>query len=224
VPTRNESVTAVSDDPPVEEPARLTPAMRALKRLFDVAGAGCLLVLLSPAMLLIALVVRLASGRPVLFRQERTGLRGRRFTLYKFRTMIPGAEKRLPAIRSSSDVPGPVFKMRRDPRATDVGLLLRFFSLDELPQLFNVLRGEMSLVGPRPALPEEVARYLTWQRRRLSVTPGMTCTWQASGRSTIPFDRWVAMDLAYIENWSLVRDMVILLRTIPAVLFARGAW
>jgi lipopolysaccharide/colanic/teichoic acid biosynthesis glycosyltransferase len=193
------------------------------KRLFDVAGAAFLLALLAPALLVVAAAIWATGGRPVLFAQERVGLGGRRFMLYKFRTMVRDAESLLPGLAGASDVRGPVFKMRRDPRTTDLGRLLRLFSVDELPQLYNVLRGDMSLVGPRPALPREVRLYAPEHLRRLSVPPGMTCTWQASGRSAIPFERWVELDLAYIDNWSFARDVAILIRTIPAVLFARGA-
>ncbi len=207
-----------------ELPPRFTPGKAAIKRFFDVLGGGFLMVILSPALLLVAVAIRVANGPPVLFKQVRAGRGGRPFTLYKFRTMVLGAEGRQPELAERSEVRGPVFKMRRDPRVTTLGLLLRFFSVDELPQLFNVLRGDMSLVGPRPALPGEVAQYQAWQRRRLLVAPGMTCTWQASGRSTIPFDQWIQMDLAYIDNWSPLWDLIILVRTIPAVLFARGAW
>jgi lipopolysaccharide/colanic/teichoic acid biosynthesis glycosyltransferase len=193
-----------------------------MKRIFDGAGALFLLVILSPVLIMAGLAVRLFSGSPVFFKQVRTGRHGRPFTLYKFRTMVRGAEARLAEVRDLNEVRGPVFKIRRDPRATGVGLLLRLFSVDELPQLVNVLRGDMSLVGPRPPLPAEVVRYEAWQWRRLSVTPGMTCTWQASGRHAIPFSRWVEMDLAYIDTWSPTQDVLILLKTLPAVLFATG--
>jgi len=202
----------------------LSPGKLLAKRVFDLAAVTFLLFLLSPILLVVAAAVYLIDGPPVIFRQIRMGKGGTLFTLFKFRTMVRNAESLRPLLQQRSEVPGPVFKMRRDPRVTKLGRFLRFFSLDELPQLFNVLKGDMSLVGPRPALPEEVARYEPWQKRRLSVPPGMTCTWQACGRSDIPFEEWVRMDLAYIDSWSLWQDAAILLRTIPAVLFARGAW
>ncbi|HAK97023.1 MAG TPA: sugar transferase [Planctomycetes bacterium] len=207
----------------VFEATRLTPEKLFAKRAFDCACASFLLLVLGPALAAIALAVRLCDGAPVLFSQERVGLRGRRFRLYKFRTMVPEAEALKAGLAARNEARGPVFKMRRDPRVTALGAFLRFFSLDELPQLFNVIRGDMSLVGPRPALPAEVAQYDVRQRRRLSVPPGMTCLWQVSGRSEIPFERWIALDLAYIDNWSFLSDLALLAATIPAVLVARGA-
>ncbi len=195
-----------------------------VKGLVDRVAAAVGLVALSPLMLAIALAIKLTSRGPVLFRQVRCGVNGRRFTLYKFRTMVADAERRLPEVAHLNEVRGPAFKSRRDPRVTPVGRLLRRFSLDELPQLVNVLKGDMSLVGPRPPLPEEVERYERWQRRRLSMKPGITGLWQVSGRAALDdFDRWIELDLAYIDNWSLWLDFRILLRTIPAVLLARGA-
>jgi lipopolysaccharide/colanic/teichoic acid biosynthesis glycosyltransferase len=148
---------------------------------------------------------------------------GREFVLYKFRSMYRDAEARLEALRSRNEVSGPVFKMRDDPRVTRVGRFLRRTSIDELPQLLNVVRGDMSLVGPRPPIPSEVRQYQRWHRRRLSVKPGITCTWQVSGRSRIGFERWMELDLDYIDNWSLWSDVKILARTVPAVLSGRGA-
>ena len=195
-----------------------------LKRLLDIVVSAVLLVLLAPLMLLIATAILLTSGRPVLFRQTRCGLNGRRFTLLKFRTMIPDAEARRDEVAHLNEVDGPAFKARNDPRVTPVGRLLRRFSLDELPQLFNVLAGDMSLVGPRPPIPEEVERYERWQRRRLSMKPGITGLWQVSGRAAIDdVARWIELDLEYIDSWSLGLDLRILLRTIPAVLSAKGA-
>jgi exopolysaccharide biosynthesis polyprenyl glycosylphosphotransferase len=193
------------------------------KRLFDVVVSVLGLVLLSPVVAVAALAVRLESRGPILFRQRRVGLHGREFTLYKFRSMRVGAEAEKPRLALLNEMDGPVFKIRDDPRVTRVGRLLRRTSLDELPQLWNVLRGEMSLVGPRPPLPEEVRRYERWQRRRLSVKPGVTCTWQVSGRSDVGFHRWMELDLAYIDGWSLWEDVRIVLRTIPAVIRGRGA-
>jgi len=167
----------------------------------------------------IGLAVKLGSKGPVLFRQTRVGRRGRPFTLLKFRTMIEGAA----AIDVPNDSEGPLFKSKSDPRITTAGRFLRRWSLDELPQLLNVLRGRMSLVGPRPPLPEEVELYEDWQRDRLEVRPGMTGLWQVRGRSDLSFDDYVRLDLFYIENWSLAYDFYLLAKTIPAVLSGRGA-
>jgi exopolysaccharide biosynthesis polyprenyl glycosylphosphotransferase len=193
------------------------------KRTLDVAASALALAVLSPLLLLVALAVRLEAPGPVLFRQRRVGLHGREFTLFKFRSMRTGAEGEQARLLARNEMDGPVFKLRDDPRVTPVGRLLRRSSIDELPQLWNVLRGEMSLVGPRPPLPDEVRRYERWQRRRLSVKPGLTCTWQVSGRSEVGFRRWMELDLAYIDGWSLWGDVRIVLRTIPAVLLGRGA-
>jgi exopolysaccharide biosynthesis polyprenyl glycosylphosphotransferase len=193
------------------------------KRLIDVAVAVSVLVLALPVIGLIALAIKLSSGGTVLFRQMRCGLNGRVFTLYKFRTMVEGAESRRRELQHLNEMAGPVFKLRRDPRVTWLGRFLRRFSLDELPQLWNVLRGDMSLVGPRPPIPEEVAQYQRWQRRRLSMKPGLTCLWQISGRNDLDFDRWMQLDLEYIDSWSPMLDFKILLKTIPAVLSGRGA-
>ncbi len=193
------------------------------KRLFDLTGVLFLFLLFWPLILIAILVIRLDSNGSAIYRQRRLGLRGRPFTMYKFRTMYDGAERLTPWLRSFDETDGPTFKMTDDPRITSVGRWLRRFSIDELPQLFNVLRGEMSLVGPRPPLPSEAARYEAWQRRRLMVKPGLTCIWQVSGRSEIPFERWMRMDLAYIDNWSLWLDIRLCLRTVGAVLGGRGA-
>ena len=193
------------------------------KRAIDVVVSGLALVVLSPLLATLAVLVKLESRGPALFRQVRIGLNGRRFKLYKFRSMRDGAEAELDRLLPHNEADGPVFKMRADPRVTRVGAFLRRTSLDELPQLWNVLVGEMSIVGPRPPLPHEVKRYERWQRRRLSVKPGLTCTWQVSGRSDMTFDRWMELDLEYIDRWSLRNDLRIMLRTIPAVLLGRGA-
>jgi exopolysaccharide biosynthesis polyprenyl glycosylphosphotransferase len=193
------------------------------KRLFDIIGSLCGLILLSPLMLFVAFLIKATSAGSVFFVQERMGLRGRRFKLYKFRTMVRDAEKKLEELRHLSEVDGPVFKMRKDPRLTLIGSVLRKSSIDELPQLWNVFKGEMSLVGPRPPIPSEVEQYDRWQRRRLSMRPGLTCLWQVCGRSELDFDTWMKLDLKYIENWSLALDLIILLKTIPAVLSTRGA-
>ncbi len=195
-----------------------------IKWLADAILSAVLLVVLSPLLLLIGLAVWLTSKGPMLYTQQRCGLNGRRFTLYKFRTMFVGADEHLDEVAHLNEVNGPAFKAKRDPRATPLGRWLRRWSLDELPQLVNVLKGEMSLVGPRPPIPAEVERYERWQRRRLSMKPGITGLWQVSGRAGIDnFDDWIALDLRYIDQWSLWLDFKVLLKTIPAVLFARGA-
>ncbi len=195
----------------------------ALKRGIDIVVSGALLVALSPVFLLLALGVKSTPG-PVIFRQTRVGLNGRLFQMLKFRSMHVGAESSLAQLRERNEMRGPAFKMRDDPRVTPFGRLLRRFSLDELPQLWNVFTGEMSLVGPRPPVPGEVSLYERSSRRRLSMRPGLTCTWQVSGRSEIvDFESWVKLDLQYIDNWSLTGDLILLLRTIPAVLLGTGA-
>ena len=195
----------------------------AAKRLLDVAVSLILLALSLPVILIAALAIKMTSPGSVVFKQQRIGLNGRTFTLYKFRTMIADAHERLSEVSHLNEMTGPVFKAKGDPRVTSVGRILRRFSLDELPQLWNVLKGDMSLVGPRPPIPEEVRSYHRWQRRRLSMKPGLTCLWQVNGRNNVDFDRWMQMDLQYIDNWSPSLDLKILLRTIPAVLLGRGA-
>lgn len=196
----------------------------AAKRLLDIAISLFLLALVVPVMGIAALAIKLTSPGSVLFKQKRIGLNGRMFTLYKFRTMIADAHERRDEVAHLNEMNGPVFKAKDDPRVTAVGRWMRRFSLDEIPQLWNVLKGDMSLVGPRPPIPEEVASYHRWHRRRLSMKPGLTCLWQISGRNQIQdFDRWMELDLQYIDNWSPSLDMKILLRTIPAVLSGKGA-
>ncbi|HET7710724.1 MAG TPA: sugar transferase, partial [Thermoanaerobaculia bacterium] len=195
----------------------------ALKRALDIAVSFLLLMLALPVIVLVSAAIKVTSPGSVLFKQKRIGLNGRMFTLYKFRTMIEDAHERRGEVRHLNEMTGPVFKAKSDPRVTRVGKILRRFSLDELPQLWNVLKGDMSLVGPRPPIPEEVASYHRWHRRRLSMKPGLTCLWQISGRNNIDFDRWMQLDLQYIDNWSPSLDLKILLRTIPAVLSGRGA-
>jgi exopolysaccharide biosynthesis polyprenyl glycosylphosphotransferase len=192
------------------------------KRCIDIALALALIVILSPLLLLIALLVKLTSAGPVIFRQTRCGLNGRTFTCYKFRSMVADAEKRSHEVAHLTEREIAT-KVPNDPRLTPVGKWLRKFSLDELPQLFNVLRGHMSLVGPRPAIPSEVAQYQRWQRRRLRMRPGLTCLWALQGRDKIDFESWMRLDLQYIDTWSLGLDARILLRTIPQVLSGRGA-
>ncbi len=193
----------------------------AAKTALDVVGAAIGLVVLSPLLGVIALAVLVRDGRPILFRQQRVGLHGRPFGLLKFRTMGIDAEERLAELEAENEIAGPAFKLTNDPRVTRTGRWLRRTSLDELPQLLNVLRGEMSLVGPRPPLPREVAGYTIWHRRRLSMKPGITGLWQVSARREETFDRWVELDLDYIERWSFWLDLKILLRTIPAMLQGR---
>lgn len=193
------------------------------KRALDVALSSAMLFLALPVVVAIAALIKVTSGGSVLFRQVRCGLNGRSFTLYKFRTMVEDAEEQRQQLLHLNEMSGPVFKLRSDPRVTWLGRFLRRFSLDELPQLWNVLRGDMSLVGPRPPIPEEVAKYQRWQRRRLAMKPGLTCLWQISGRNEIDFDRWMQLDLEYIDSWTPMLDLKILLRTIPAVLSGRGA-
>ena len=194
-----------------------------IKRLMDILGSAIALTVSSPVLLILAVLVKLTSKGPVIYRQVRCGLYGRKFVLYKFRSMCEGAEDVLWEIKHLNEMDGPVFKMRNDPRVTPLGRLLRKSSLDEWPQFWNVLKGDMSLVGPRAPLPEEVKEYTRWQRRRLSVKPGITCLWQVSGRNEIDFQEWMKLDLFYIDHWSLLLDLKILLRTFPVVLLGKGS-
>ena len=193
-----------------------------LKRLIDVVGAAVGLLLLSPILLVSAVALWLRDGSPVLFRQERVGLHGRPFTMIKFRTMVVGAEERLAEVSHMNERNGAAFKATNDPRITPVGRFLRRTSIDELPQLWNVLAGSMSLVGPRPPLPDEVAEYDVWHRRRLSMKPGITGLWQVEARHEPDFDRWVEHDLIYIDGWSIWLDFKIMARTVPALLAHGG--
>jgi exopolysaccharide biosynthesis polyprenyl glycosylphosphotransferase len=193
-----------------------------IKRTLDVALAVTALVLLSPLMLAIAIIIRLTSPGPVIFRQVRCGLNGRRFVVYKFRSMCMNAEE-LKAALAHRSMKETAFKMADDPRMTPIGRWLRKFSIDEWPQLWNVIRGDMSIVGPRPAVPEEVDNYKQWQRRRLRMRPGLTCLWALAGRDHLDFETWMRLDMQYIDNWSLALDWKIMLRTIPQVLFGKGA-
>jgi exopolysaccharide biosynthesis polyprenyl glycosylphosphotransferase len=202
----------------------LTGMNQVIKRAFDLVVTGPAVVFLTPVWLLAGLAIRLDSPGPILFRQVRVGRHGRLFTFYKFRSMRADAEAQLDNLRQLNEASGPLFKIREDPRQTRVGRFLRRTSLDELPQLFNVLRGDMSLVGPPPGLPSEVEQYQDWQRRRLEIQPGMTGLWQVRGRSDLTFDEMVMLDIYYGENWSLGIDVQTLVRTIPQVLFGDGAY
>ena len=198
---------------------------RAAKRLLDVVISTLAIALLFPMVVTTALMVALSSPGPVFYTSDRVGWRGRRFRFLKFRTMCRDAEAQRRELHERNEVPdGVVFKIRRDPRITRVGRVLRKLSLDELPQLLHVLSGKMSLVGPRPPLPEEVAAYGAWEAQRLLVKPGLTCLWQVSGRSDLDFHTWVQMDIEYIRDWSLWLDLKLLFRTVPAVLSGHGAY
>jgi exopolysaccharide biosynthesis polyprenyl glycosylphosphotransferase len=201
-----------------------TGVRRVVKAAFDRAAAGLALFLLSPLFIFFILLIRLSDSGPGLFRQTRVGRDGRAFTVFKFRTMVVDAEERKSHLATLNDGDGVLFKMRRDPRVTAVGVWLRRWSLDELPQLINVLIGDMSLVGPRPALPQEAALYGDHVRRRLAVKPGLTGLWQVSGRSDLSWDESVRLDLRYVENWSFVLDLQILWKTASAVLRGSGAY
>jgi exopolysaccharide biosynthesis polyprenyl glycosylphosphotransferase len=195
-----------------------------VKRVFDFVGALTLLILFSPLLLIVAVLLKLSSDGPIFFRQERIGYNKRRFRIYKFRTMVQGAEQILCQLEELNEVSGPVFKIKNDPRITPLGKFLRRSSIDELPQLFNVLLGDMSLVGPRPMAVRDYQGFNEdWQRRRFSLRPGMTCLWQVNGRSSITFEQWMKLDLQYMDEWSLWLDLKILVRTIPAVFSGSGA-
>jgi lipopolysaccharide/colanic/teichoic acid biosynthesis glycosyltransferase len=197
---------------------------RHLKRALDISVASLLFILTLPIMLVTALAIRLESRGPIFFRQTRTGKWGKPFTCYKFRSMYADAEQRMEELRALNEVDGPIFKMKLDPRTTQVGRIIRKLSIDELPQLLNVFRGEMSLVGPRPALPQEVAQYSYDQIGRLDAVPGLTGLQQVTGRSDLDFERWIELDLQYIAQQSLLMDVAILLRTIPTVILGKGAY
>jgi exopolysaccharide biosynthesis polyprenyl glycosylphosphotransferase len=195
-----------------------------IKRALDVLGSLLLLLLLAPLFSIVALLIKLTSEGDVFFLQERVGYNKRKFLIYKFRTMVPNAEKMMAELENLNEVSGPVFKIKNDPRMTRLGKLLRRTSIDELPQLFNVLKGDMSLVGPRPLPVRDYQGFNEdWQRRRFSVRPGITCLWQVTGRCSITFEQWMKLDLQYLDEWSLWLDLKILARTIPAVLKGSGA-
>ena len=199
------------------------PQQMALKRLFDLVAAGLALWLLLPLLLAVIALIKLTSRGPIFFRQARVGLNGHTFNMLKFRSMVVNAEALKSQLARSNEQSGPVFKMRNDPRVTAIGRFIRKYSIDELPQLVNVLRGDMSVVGPRPPVPEEVAKYEAWQRRRLAVRPGLTCIWQVSGRNQISFEEWMYLDMQYIDHWSLAQDLNLIFRTVPVVITGRGA-
>lgn len=195
------------------------------KRVFDVCFAILLLPFLLPIMLIVALLIKLDSRGPVFFVQRRVGLRGKEFGCYKLRTMIPNAEEMKDSLQHLNEMDGPVFKIKKDPRLTRIGKYLRSYSFDEFPQIFNILKGEMSFVGPRPPTLDEVQKYKRWQMERLSVKPGLTCLWQISGRNNIQdFDDWVKMDIEYIKKASMKEDLKIILKTIPVVFTKKGAY
>src|SRR5436190_8804264 len=202
---------------PAEDASMMT------KRSMDIVFSSLCLLSFSWLYGLIAAAIKLTSRGAGLFRQERVGMNGRRFTFYKFRSMVIDVDRRKEELQHLNEMDGPVFKIKNDPRVTSIGRFLRKFSLDELPQLWNVLKGDMSLVGPRPPVPSEVEKYEFWARRRLSIRPGLTCLWQISGRNSINFQQWMELDLQYIDNWTLRLDFKILLKTVPAVLGGRGA-
>jgi exopolysaccharide biosynthesis polyprenyl glycosylphosphotransferase len=206
------------------EPVRRAGWRGAAKRSWDVLLASIGLVATLPLMVLVALLIKLDSAGPVFFRQRRIGKDGELFTIYKFRTMSNDAELRLAELEAENEADGPLFKIRNDPRTTRVGKVLRRFSIDEIPQLWNVLRGEMSMVGPRPALPSEAAKWAPRLRQRLMVKPGLTGMWQVNGRSNASFEQYERLDLYYVDNWSLITDMMIILRTIPTLLRRNGAY
>jgi exopolysaccharide biosynthesis polyprenyl glycosylphosphotransferase len=207
----------------VEQPQSLG-ASRGLKRVFDFLGGSVLLLLAAPVMLVFAVAIKLQDGGPVLFRQTRVGRDGELFECLKFRSMVVDAEARLSGVTHLNENDGVLFKVQRDPRITRVGRIIRRYSIDELPQLVNVINGDMSLVGPRPALPSEVRRYAPDVQRRLHVRPGMTGLWQVSGRSDLSWDDTVRLDLYYVDNWSIVQDLSIMARTLHAVARSRGAY
>lgn len=193
-----------------------------LKAAFDFYFSLIALVLISPILLLVALLIKIEDGGAILFKQERVGLNGRRFNVLKFRTMVENAEELKSSLSGMNEQEGPVFKIKSDPRVTRIGKILRETSLDELPQFINVLKGDMSVVGPRPPIPSEVEQYQRWQLRRLSMKPGITCTWQVSGRNDIKFEQWMKMDMKYIDQWSFQKDIKIILQTIKVVLKRSG--
>ena len=194
----------------------------SFKRLIDVIGASVVFFLTLPIWIVVSLLIKITSHGPIFFKQRRVGLNGTTFTCLKFRTMCEGADEKKAALQNINEMDGPIFKIRNDPRITPIGRFLRKYSLDELPQLINVLKGDMSLVGPRPPTPDEVMQYKRWHHMRLNVLPGLTCLWQTRARNMCSFDEGVRMDLEYVENWNLMLDFKVLCDTIPAVLKGTG--
>lgn len=201
-----------------------SPIYVVVKRIIDISVALILLILFLPLIPVVTILIKLDSRGSILYKQRRVGKDGKEFDFFKFRSMVDGAENVIGALKPLCGMDGPIFKLKDDPRITPVGRFLRRSSLDELPQLINVLRGEMSIVGPRPNLPSEVSHYLPWQKKRLDVTPGITCFWQIAGRSHIGFQEWMRLDLEYIRQRSLKTDLTIMLKTIPAVIARKGAY
>lgn len=200
------------------------PFQYALKRMMDIVASALGLLILSPMLVAVAIAIKLTDGGPVFFKQKRVGLHGADFDMLKFRSMVMNADAMKDKLMAQNEMQGGVvFKMKNDPRITSIGRFIRKFSIDELPQLINILRGDMTIVGPRPAVRREVAMYKVWQRRRLSVRPGLTCYWQVSGRNEIGFDEWMQLDLRYVDHWNLKIDIELILKTFPVVLTGRGA-
>ncbi len=206
------------------EPVKLSPAYRIAKRIFDVFGAIFAITLLAPIFIVVILLVKLYDRGPVFYRSTRVGLCGKPISFWKFRTMVVNADRLLEELKAKNEKDGPIFKMKHDPRVTPVGRILRRFSLDELPQLFSVITGEMSLVGPRPPLPHEVLQYRPQDLERLRVQPGITCYWQVMGRSNLSFDEWMELDRKYIRDMSLWLDIVLCLKTPLAVVKSSGSY
>ena len=194
------------------------------KRFIDIIISSLVIVLLGPVLAVLALLIKLTSPGPVFFKQQRLGFHGRKFTLYKFRTMRQGAHDALSKVSDVAEMDTPEFRDKKTKWITPLGRIMRKFSLDELPQFFNVLLGQMSLIGPRPTVPDEVEKYKAWQRRRFSMKPGITCLWQVNGRNNIGFEDWMKLDLEYLDNWSLWLDIKIMVKTVPVVLFGIGAY
>jgi exopolysaccharide biosynthesis polyprenyl glycosylphosphotransferase len=217
------SVKAVQDDI-VSFPVRDPLFYRAVKRALDILASTLGILMFMPLMIPLAIMIRLESPGPILFRQIRVGKNRRHFVCYKFRSMVEEAEELKEDLSYLNEASGPMFKIRNDPRITSLGRFLRRSSLDELPQLFNVLKGDMSMVGPRPQIPSEVERYQPWHYRRLEVPPGITCLWQVSGRSAIGFEEWMRLDMEYVKNRSLLFDLKIIWLTFPAIIARRGAF
>ncbi len=217
----NTSIDIISERPCVQKKNKI--GYFIIKRIFDIVSSACALVVLSPVFLITAIAIKCENDGPVVFSQERVGKDGKHFKMYKFRSMYTDAEERLKDLQEQNEADGPVFKIKNDPRITKVGHFIRKYSIDELMQLFNVFKGDMSVIGPRPALPKEVAEYDEYAKQRLLVKPGLSCYWQISGRSNIGFDEWMELDVKYINEMSFLTDIKIILKTIPAVLKGDGA-